>query len=67
MNEHANHIWQLFIQEAIVDLPAHLMTYPYAIGADGSLSPVLGSELVPDSKAKILGSSTYALPDILTT
>lgn len=67
MNEHANHIWQLFIQEAIVDLPAHLMTYPYAIGADGSLSPVLGSELVPDSKAKILGSSRYALPDILTT
>ena len=72
VNQRGNEIWQLFTQEEVVDLPGHLMTYPYHIGLDGSLSPLKDIETFPDSNGKVLGGApssiiAYAIPDILTT
>lgn len=67
VNKRADELWAMFIQDTVVDLPGHLLTYPFRVGLDGSLTEVPGSEFITDTKAKVLGSSTLALPDILTT
>lgn len=72
VNHRGDELWRLFAQEEVVDLPGHLMTYPYHIGLDGSLSVLGGSELIPDSNGKVLGGApnsllAYAIPDLLTT
>nr|PNR33167.1 hypothetical protein PHYPA_025110 [Physcomitrium patens] len=67
VNESSDYLWNLFMQEEVVDLPGHLMSYPYDVGSDGSLSYKPGCEFIPDTNAKVLGGTSYALPDILTT
>lgn len=67
VNERSDDLWNLFAQEEVVDLPGHLMSYPYDVGSDGSLSYKPGCEFIPDTNAKVLGGTSYALPDILTT
>jgi phospholipase D1/2 len=67
VNERSDYLWNLFAQEEVVDLPGHLMSYPYDVGSDGSLSYKPGCEFIPDTNAKVLGGTSYALPDILTT
>ena len=67
VNHRADELWELWAGEEVVDLPGHLLAYPYTVGRDGSISEKPGFELIPDTKAKVLGSNSYALPEILTT
>lgn len=67
VNKRADELWELFTQEEVVDMTGHLMAYPYLVGRDGSVSEKPGHHLIPDTKAKVLGSVSYALPEILTT
>lgn len=67
VNQRADELWGMFTQEEVVDLPGHLLAYPYIIGRDGSLSENPEHKLIPDTKAKVVGATSYALPEILTT
>jgi phospholipase D1/2 len=67
VNRIGDQLWDLFAGEEVVDLPGHLLTYPVAVGSDGAVSAVPGMENFPDSHAKILGTLSSSLPEILTT
>jgi phospholipase D1/2 len=67
VNSIAERHWDLFAREEIVDLPGHLLTYPVAIAADGSVSEFPGLSHFPDTNANILGTLSDILPAILTT
>lgn len=67
VNEIADKNLKLFLQEEVVDLPGHLMAYPYSIGRDGSLDSYPGCERIPDCSALVLGCTAFTLPEILTT
>jgi phospholipase D1/2 len=67
VNHRADELWDMFTQEEVVDLPGHLLAYPYLVGRDGSLSEKPDHRLIPDTKAKVFGSTSFALPEILTT
>jgi len=67
VNRIGDQLWDLFAGEEVVNLPGHLLTYPVAVGSDGAVSAVPGMENFPDSQAKILGTLSSSLPEILTT
>jgi len=67
VNQRADELWGMFTQEQVVDLPGHLLAYPYIVGRDGSVSENPEHKLIPDTKAKVVGATSYALPEILTT
>lgn len=60
-------LWKLFVQEEIVNLPGQLLTYPICVGRDGSVSELQGFTYFPDTKAKVLGTVSDFLPEVLTT
>jgi hypothetical protein len=45
----------------------HLMTYPYWVSADGTVSPLPGAREFPDFGGAVLGVKTSALPPPLTS
>lgn len=67
VNSIADEYWGLWAGEEVVDMPGHLLTYPVAIGEDGTVTNLPGFECFPDTQAKILGTESETLPSILTT
>lgn len=57
----------MYSQDENIDLPGHLLTYPVLIGQDGSVSELPGFACFPDTQAKVLGTVSSTLPEILTT
>jgi len=45
---------------------SHLMNYPYSILQDGRIEEIPGFETFPDLGGKVVGASSYHLPDNLT-
>lgn len=52
---------------AVSDMAGHLMAYPYHVSMEGEVSALPGFELIPDTKAKITGTLSATLPELLTT
>jgi phospholipase D1/2 len=69
VNSIADEYWSMWSGEEVVEMPGHLLTYPVAIGEDGTVTNLPGFECFPDqsSQAKILGTKSETLPSILTT
>ena len=67
VNERADELWALFSQDQVVDLPGQLLTYPVVVGRDGSVSELPGFTCFPDTQAKVSGTLSSTLPEILTT
>lgn len=67
VNGRADELWALFSQDQVVDLPGHLLTYPAVVGRDGSVSELPGFTCFPDTQAKVSGTVSSTLPEILTT
>lgn len=68
VNHRGDELWSMFSQKDVVDLPGHLMTYPYSIGRDGSVSELRDAEYIPDTTdAKVFGRSSYKLPVTITS
>ena len=67
VNGRADELWALFSQDQVVDLPGHLLTYPVVVGRDGSVSELPGFTCFPDTQAKVSGTLSSTLPEILTT
>lgn len=62
----SQHLWDLYTQSDIVDMPGHLLLYPLAIASNGELRVLYGYETFPDTRASILGAHEPALPSKLT-
>lgn len=67
MNQRSDELWKMYSQDENIDLPGHLLTYPVLIGQDGSVSELPGFACFPDTQAKVLGTVSSTLPEILTT
>lgn len=68
VNMVAKRNWDLYASEALFDdLPGHLLSYPIDIADDGKITALPGSEVFPDTKARVLGRRSEYLPPILTT
>lgn len=67
VNEVADRHWAMWAGEEIVDMPGHLLSYPIAVGEDGTVTTLPDLECFPDTQAKILGTKSETLPSILTT
>lgn len=58
---------QVFAAPEVADMQGHLMTYPYDVDVNGTVT-ALGAEMIPDTKkAKVLGGKSAGLPCALTT
>lgn len=62
----SQHLWDLYTQNDIVDMPGHLLSYPIVVCSNGDLKPLHGYECFPDTKARVFGSHAPTLPSILT-
>ncbi|CAO2841320.1 unnamed protein product [Amaranthus hypochondriacus] len=68
VNQMALKYWDLYTSETLQhDLPGHLLRYPIEITEEGEVVGLPGSEYFPDTKARVIGAKTDALPPILTT
>ncbi|KAK3137385.1 hypothetical protein QOZ80_5BG0451570 [Eleusine coracana subsp. coracana] len=68
VNAMADRYWDLYAGDGPErDLPGHLLTYPVAVAADGSVTQLPGVEFFPDTQARVLGAKSDYLPPILTT
>ncbi|KAI3512335.1 hypothetical protein L1887_19650 [Cichorium endivia] len=68
VNGIAEENWNLYSSPEIVeDLPGHLLRYPLSISDTGDVTALSEFEFFPDTKARVLGTRSMALPPILTT
>ncbi|TVU17310.1 hypothetical protein EJB05_33334 [Eragrostis curvula] len=69
VNAMADRYWDLYASDDVPerDLPGHLLTYPVAVAADGTVTQLPGVEFFPDTQARVLGAKSDYLPPILTT
>jgi phospholipase D1/2 len=68
INTRANQALDEFISERVVDMKCHWMKYPIKISKEGFVSEHPNCKYIPDSsKATILGSRAYWIPQLLTT
>jgi phospholipase D1/2 len=67
VNQRSNELWDLFVGERIINLPGHLLTYPLGVSQDGLVSELPGFTFFPDTTARVLGTPSDILPEILTT
>ncbi|GLJ47212.1 hypothetical protein SUGI_0996540 [Cryptomeria japonica] len=67
VREIAKKAWDAFVGKTIVDIPAHLLTYPVQVHNDGSVTDLNDYKLFPDSQAPIAGKKSDVIPPILTT
>eukprot|EP00996_Jenningsia_fusiforme_P002982 NODE_3789_length_915_cov_44.516166_g3484_i0.p1 GENE.NODE_3789_length_915_cov_44.516166_g3484_i0~~NODE_3789_length_915_cov_44.516166_g3484_i0.p1 ORF type:complete len:250 (-),score=44.99 NODE_3789_length_915_cov_44.516166_g3484_i0:164-805(-) len=56
--------WDAYVGDEVVDLPGHLLIYPYTIDQDGTVTATV--ENFPDSSAPVLGQE-QSLPNLLTS
>lgn len=67
VNEVAEHYWSQYTSDTLErDLPGHLLRYPIQVAENGDVATRPGEDFFPDTKARILGSSS-GLPAVLTT
>ncbi|XP_047338802.1 phospholipase D alpha 1-like [Impatiens glandulifera] len=60
--------WELYVSnEALVDLPGHLLSYPIQVTKKGEVLASLGHQYFPDTNAKVVGEISNIYPSILTT
>jgi len=65
MHQQGDANWEVFVAPGEPqDTPGHLMTYPYKVELDGSISPLIDS--IPDYGASLIGKKSK-LPNKLTT
>lgn len=58
--------WAAYTAPTPTALPhAHLLPYPVHVGQDGTVQPLPGWEMLPDTKAAVMGKDGM-LPDFLT-
>jgi phospholipase D1/2 len=62
----ASSFWNLYTQDAVADMPGHLLPYPITVSSSGDVLPLPGHETFPDTKAPVLGTHSAALPSMLT-
>lgn len=67
VNSIADEYWSMWAGEEVVDMPGHLLTYPVAITDDGTVAELPDFTNFPDTNAKVLGTLSDTLPEILTT
>ncbi|KAL3162479.1 hypothetical protein ABBQ32_010140 [Trebouxia sp. C0010 RCD-2024] len=60
--------WQDYCSDQVNDMSSHLMTYPIQVNQDGSIGSLKDHEFFPDfPAARVLGTKSGTLPDLLTT
>lgn len=60
--------WENYCSEEMCDMKGHLMTYPIQVNQDGSIGSLPDWEHFPDfPAAKVLGTKSATLPDLLTS
>ncbi|KAM7511500.1 hypothetical protein LguiB_010375 [Lonicera macranthoides] len=68
VNRMSEKYWNLYSGETLEeDLPGHLLSYPVRVSANGEITELPGMEHFPDTRARVLGSTSEFLPPILTT
>lgn len=68
LNRIASKNWDLYSSEKLEhDISGHLLTYPIGITNNGEVTELPGTEIFPDTRARVLGSKSKLLPSILTT
>lgn len=70
VNEKADELWGLYSAQEYPrtdDLPGRLLSYPISISSSGEVTNLAGTELFPDTNAKVLGQTSTLIPPILTT
>ncbi|KAJ8774836.1 hypothetical protein K2173_017282 [Erythroxylum novogranatense] len=68
VNQIADKYWDLFSSETLEhDIPGHLLRYPIAVTNKGVVTELPGTQFIPDTKARVLGTKSDYLPPILTT
>ncbi|KAL6842247.1 hypothetical protein ACP4OV_027895 [Aristida adscensionis] len=70
VNKMANKFWELYASDSFEDdLPGHLLSYPVAVGRDGTVTELPGMKYFPDTQAPVLGalSNSPFAPVIGTT
>ncbi|KAL6993384.1 phospholipase D [Sarracenia purpurea var. burkii] len=67
VNELAEDNWKRYTNENFTLLQGHLLKYPVQVDVDGNVGPLPGYESFPDVGGKVLGDSSPAIPDTLTT
>ncbi|KAL1212636.1 Phospholipase D alpha 3 [Cardamine amara subsp. amara] len=70
VNAKADELWGLYSAQVYPrtdDLPGHLLSYPISISSNGEVTNLAGTELFPDTNAKVLGQKYNLIPPILTT
>jgi phospholipase D1/2 len=67
VNEIAEENWKVFCSDQVQDMKSHLLPYPVSVAEDGSVEARTEGGYFPDTKAKITGTKSGLLPELLTT
>jgi phospholipase D1/2 len=69
MNAIVEENWYNFVSPHTVEMDSHLIPYPVEIDDNGNVlaHSTYVEGVFPDTKASVLGTSSFTLPDILTT
>ncbi|KAK1425964.1 hypothetical protein QVD17_14631 [Tagetes erecta] len=67
INAIADRNWNLYSAPLVQDLPGHLLRYPLAVSKAGVVTALPEFEFFPDTKARVVGTTSPHLPPILTT
>ncbi|KAL3153372.1 hypothetical protein ABBQ38_011712 [Trebouxia sp. C0009 RCD-2024] len=68
MNAIGDKGWQDYTSNDVHNMTSHLMTYPIKVHQDGSIGPLPDYDHFPDfPNAKVFGSKSTTLPDLLTS
>lgn len=66
LNNIAEHNWERYTADKVVEMDSYLMPYPIKVDRDGHVEPRTENGCFPDTSASILGSVSF-LPEYLTT
>lgn len=65
LQEIAKANWDAYTGDAVVELQSHLLSYPYKVHEDGTVTPMVRH--FPDTKATVIGAFSNIIPNILTS
>ncbi|XP_031483768.1 phospholipase D alpha 1-like [Nymphaea colorata] len=67
VNKIAQHVWELYTGDEVVELPGHLLPFPVRVLDNGNLVNWNEDGTFPDTSASVKGKKSTILPPILTT
>jgi phospholipase D1/2 len=67
VNEIAEKNWKVFCSDQVQDMQSHLIPYPVSVGKDGSVEARPERGYFLDTNAKVTGTKSSLIPDLLTT